>query len=786
MGGARVPAIARPNGEGSGPSSLVMAEYEQRIGRTSEESVEDWPAQRTAPAGAPNVLVVLLDDVGFAHYSCFGSSVETPHIDRLARQGLRYTNFHTTAVCSPTRAALLTGRNCHSVGFGHVTERLAGYPGYTMRLPDSAVTLAEMLRPHGYSTWTVGKWHLTPSYETGPQGPFDRWPLGRGFDRFYGFLGGSTDQFAPELYRDNSPVEPPATAEEGYHLSADLVDEGIRLIRDLRGAAPSQPFFLYLTPGAGHAPHQAPREWIEKYRGVFDHGWDDEREMILSRQISLGIVPPGTRLGTPNPGVSAWASLPAEEQRLYARMMEVYAGFISFTDAQIGRLLDYLDETGDLDNTIVMLCSDNGASGEGGPEGSVDEGLYVADRPQRASDGLKHLEELGGPKLYNHYPWGWAQAGNTPFRWYKQFTHAGGITNGLLVQWPRGGVPAGEIRRQYHHVIDLVPTLLDLIGVEAPSQVRGVTQQPIHGISMRYSLQDAAVEGRRRMQHYEMWGNRGLWRDDWMAICRLQPDAPGAFPPAPMMGSVDELRWELYDHSQDPTECEDLADRNPGKLRELTEYWWAAAGRYQVLPVDTRPRARRWPENPPRPAGSNPDHMVFFGSGGPYERGVAPKTAGRSFRIAAEVTVGEGEASGVLYALGGLHGGYWWYAAEGSMHFEAAPSSVHTETVSAQIHLDPGRHRLELSVATNQTLRGQVDFAVDGRWIGGGPLGGLLKRIPIGVGRTYVGYAARPTVRGAFTPPFAFRGTLHRLTVSFGSPSHFPLRAELDAEMRDQ
>jgi arylsulfatase len=765
---------------------VSTAASQPRIGRTTDESAEEWPPRPIPAAGSPNVVLIVLDDVGFAHYGCFGSSISTPSIDRLAEEGLRYANFHTTAVCSPTRASLLTGRNCHAVGFGHVTERIAGYPGYSMRLPDSAATVAEILRGAGYSTRAVGKWHLTPSYETGPQGPYDRWPLGRGFERYYGFLGGSTDQFAPELCRDNSPTRPPRTAEEGYHLSADLVDEAIEQVAGLRSIGPDKPFFLYLAFGAGHAPHQAPPEWIERYRGVFDDGWDEERRKVLARQIELGIMPPGTRLGLDNPGVEPWASLSEDERRLYARMMEVYAAFISYTDAQIGRLLDFLDTAGVADDTIVMLLSDNGASGEGGPEGSVDEGIYLNDGAQLAEVGLRHIDDLGGPRLYNHYPWGWAQAGNTPFRWYKQFTHAGGITNGLLVRYPRE-VPAGEVRHQYHHVIDVTPTLLDLAGVPAPETVRGVTQQPMHGVSMRYSFADAAAGSARHTQHYEMWGNRGLWHDGWMAVCRLQPDAAGAFPPAPMTVPFDELPWELYDHRSDPTECDDLAEREPARLRAMVDQWWAAAGKYDVLPVDTRPRARRWPTRPPRPDGADPHRTAFLGAGGPYERGAAPQIAGRSFAIVADVEVGDEPAAGVLYAVGGRHGGYCWYLDGEGLHLEAAVSSVQTETASMPLILAAGRHRLELRVVVDQDRHARVRFLVDGEDLGDTGLDAVMKRVPIGCGRTFVGSAPGGTVAGAFAPPYPFTGTIERLVVTpYVDSDGRPLDEELAAELREQ
>lgn len=757
-----------------------------RIGRTVGDSTPSWPVTAsTAPDEAPNVVTILFDDVGFAHFGCFGSSVSTPNIDRLAAEGLRYTNFHTTAVCSPTRASLLTGRNCHSVGFGHVTERLAGYPGYSMRLPDTAATIAQMLADNGYSTRAVGKWHLTPSYETGPQGPFERWPLGRGFQRFYGFLGGSTDQFNPELYRDNSPVEPP-TDRRDYHLSADLVDEGIRQIRDLRAIAPNRPFFLYLATGACHAPHQAPREYIDRYRGAFDHGWDVERERILARQIESGVMPAGTELGTSNPGVVEWESLSDDERRLAARMMEVYAAFLTYTDEQIGRLLDALDELGIADDTVVMLCSDNGASGEGGPAGSVDEGLYLNDQPQRAADGLEHLDRLGGPELYNHYPWGWAQAGNTPFRWYKQFTHAGGITNGLVLRWPGGRLPAGEIRTQYHHVIDIAPTILDIAGIEPPATVRGVTQQPLHGVSMAYSFHASDEPGLRTAQHYEMWGNRGYYDDGWMAICRLQQDAPGAVPPA-AVPPFDELTWELYDHRHDPAENHDLAAEHPARLAAMVDSWWAAAGRYDVLPVDNRQRAQRWPVDPPTAVGAIPDYAEFSGPGGPYERGVAPKIAGRSFRLIADVVVDEStDRSGVLFSAGGHHGGYCWYLADDELRLEIARSSIDTETVAAPLRLDAGAHRLMVSVTAADDLSGEVELTADADVLVRRSVDRLLKRMPIGNGRTYVGYTAQPTVSGDVTAPARLTVDLRRLVATAGERATVDEGAELNAELREQ
>lgn len=760
-----------------------MSGAQQRIGRTKASSVERLPDAPRAPEGAPNILVILLDDVGFAQLGCFGATVRTPNIDRLAAEGLRYTNFHTTALCSPTRASLLTGRNPHAVGFGIVTERLSGFPGYSMRLPDSAATVAEILRRNGYSTRAVGKWHLTPSYETGPQGPYDRWPLGRGFQRFYGFLSGVADQYTPELVRDNSLTRAPAEPRDGYHLSADLVDESIAQLAELQALAPGLPFFHYLAFGAAHAPHQVPAEWIDRYRGAFDHGWDRERELVLQRQIDLGVMPPGTRLGPPNPGVVLWDDLSDAERHAYARMMEVYAGFVEHTDAQIGRLLDHLDRTGALDDTLVLLMSDNGASAEGGPQGIVDTAFDDVDLAANP-EAVARLAELGGPDLDNHYPWGWAQAGNTPFRWYKQFTHAGGNTNGLLIRWPGGGVPAGGIRRHYHHVVDITPTLLDVAGVEPPESVGGVTQQPMHGVSMRNTFADPHVESRRHSQHYEMFGNRGLWRDGWMAVARLHPTAAHSRPPVRATPTLGEVTWELYDHRNDPTECDDLAEAHPELLRELVDLWWAAAGAHQVLPVDDRPRDENRPTRIPLPAGADPRRTTFSGTGGPYERGGAPRIAGVPFRLEADVTLPAGPASGVLFAMGGRHGGYCWYLHEGSIVFEVTTSSLRFDRVSASLDARPGHHLLALDVRVPDEGAPHVDLSVDGHLAGSGTVDRLVNRFPVHAARCHVGRSADRTGSRSFTPPYAFTGTVHRLTVLPDCTTTAP--DDEEAEMREQ
>ncbi|MGW4801629.1 arylsulfatase, partial [Nonomuraea sp. NPDC004297] len=472
------------------------------------------PAARP-PAGAPNVLAIILDDTGFAQLGCYGSGIATPHIDRLAAGGLRYNRFHVTALCSPSRAAFLTGRNHHAVGMGFLADIPLNHHGYTARIPRSAATLPRILREHGYATLAVGKWHLTPRYERSAAGPFTHWPLGLGFERYYGFLQGDANHYAPNLVEDNHHVDPPATPEEGYHLTEDLIDRAIGYLDDLDQAAPGKPFFLYLGLGATHSPHHVTPEWAEPYRGRFDHGWDAWREEIFQRQLATGVVPPGTTL-TPRPAwVPAWDDLDADRRRMYARQQEVFAGFLTHTDAQIGRLLDHLERIGSLDDTIVVLLSDNGASAEGGVEGSVNEHRFSAGVRESLRDNLARYDNWGGPRTYNHYAWGWAWAGNTPFHLWKRYTWLGGTRTPLIVHWPAGIRARGAVRDQVVHVNDLFPTLLDAAGITAPDVVDGIEQQPIDGAGFRATFDDPAAPAPRDTQYFEMLGSRSLIHGRW-------------------------------------------------------------------------------------------------------------------------------------------------------------------------------------------------------------------------------------------------------------------------------
>ncbi|HSY39809.1 MAG TPA: arylsulfatase, partial [Polyangia bacterium] len=489
------------------------------IGRTIGESEPAWPQPVRAKVGASNVLFIVLDDTGYGHLGCYGSPIRTPNLDRLAANGLRFTNMNTTALCSPSRSCMLTGRNHHSNAMSCITEGATGYPGGNGLIPFENGFLSEILVGNGYNTFAVGKWHLTPTEQSSAAGPYDRWPLGRGFERFYGFMGGDTHQYYPDLVYDNHQVPAPKTPEEGYHLTEDLVDRAIEFIADSRQVAPDKPFFLYFCPGAMHAPHHVPRAWADKYKGQFDDGWDAYREKVFQRQLELGVVPPGTKLSARDPDVVAWKGLPTDEKRLYARMMEVFAGFLEHTDHHIGRLLDFLGKTGQLDDTLIMLVSDNGASAEGGPHGSVNENLFFNNVPETAADGLKAIDDLGGPKCFNHYPWGWAWAGNAPFRRWKRETYRGGSSDPFVVHWPKRIKAKGEIRTQYAHIIDMLPTVLEALGLEAPTQIRGVTQSPIQGVSFAHAFDDAKVASRHHTQYFEMMGHRSIYHDGWRAVC---------------------------------------------------------------------------------------------------------------------------------------------------------------------------------------------------------------------------------------------------------------------------
>ena len=547
------------------------------------------PVQHPPPyrKGAPNVVVIVLDDLGFAQLGSYGSDIETPNLDRLADRGVRFSNFHTTAMCSPTRACLLTGRNSHRVGMGMLPDLPAAYPGYTGRFPDGAGTLAQVLSADGYATTCIGKWHLVARDERA-NGPYTMWPTGVGFDRYYGFLNGETNMWTPNLIRDQTHIEPPASPEEGYHLDQDLADEAIAQIKDHALHSPERPFFMWYATASPHAPHQAPTEWIDRYRGCFDTGWDAWREHSLARQIELGLMPADTELSARPPWIEPWDEIDEDRRRLYSRMMEVFAGFLSHADHHIGRVLDELDRQAMTENTVFVFLSDNGCSGEGGPNGTWNQlRHYISDLPDDMDLEQQHLEDLGGFKSSGHYPWGWAHAGNTPFRRWKRYTFEGGVRDPMIIAWPEAGDAAGTIRSQYCHVTDLMPTILDLVGLEPPAELGGVAQLSIDGVSLHETLTDPAAPDPRTEQYYELWGSRAIYRDGWKAVTN-HVNQLSAAEREHLIGShrFEDDEWELFDTRTDPTESHNLAAEMPDKVAELAERWLELAEQNQVLPID--------------------------------------------------------------------------------------------------------------------------------------------------------------------------------------------------------
>ena len=644
-----------------------------------KESVPDWEpyTQPIAPEGTPNVLYIVLDDVGFSAMEPFGGLIETPNINRIAERGLTYTNFHTTALCSPTRACLLTGRNHTTNGMACITEASDGYPNMNGHIPFECGTLAEVLGERGWNTYMVGKWHLTAQDEMNLASRKTQWPLGRGFERFYGFLGAETNQWFPDLVYDNHPVEQPYSPEEGYHLSVDLTDKALSFIRDAKAIAPDKPFFLYYCPGACHAPHHAPREWIEKYKGRFDMGYEAYREQVFERQKQLGIVTDKAELSPINPYVDEksdegqawpeldtvrpWATLSDQERRLFCRMAEVYAGFLSHADHEIGRLLDYLEESGQLENTLIVLVSDNGASGEGGPNGSVNENKLFNGLPDLIEENLPYIDDLGSPKTYNHYPTGWACAFNTPFKMWKRYSNwEGGTADPMIVSWPKAIANAG-LRRQFVHAIDIVPTMYECLGLEPPEMVKGHTQHPIEGVSFAATLSDPGAKTAKETQFFSMLGTRAIWQQGWKASA-ISPAVPEGWP------NFSTQRWELFDTENDPSECHDLAAEEPQKLQELVALWWAEAGRYNAFPLETRNAVEIFAIE--RPLLAKPQtRYVYYQGGAEIPESVAPNIRNRSYTIAVEVTIDTEEAGGVLFAQGARFGGHALYVKDGKLKY---------------------------------------------------------------------------------------------------------------------
>jgi arylsulfatase A-like enzyme len=776
----------------------MATEFNGKIELDIRDSEADWGpyAAPTAPEGAANILYLVWDDTGIATWDCFGGLVAMPTMSRIAERGVRLSQFHTTALCSPTRASLLTGRNATTVGMATIEEFTDGFPNCNGRIPADTALLSEVLNERGYNTYCVGKWHLTPLEESNLAATRRHWPLSRGFERFYGFMGGETDQWYPDLVYDNHQVSPPATPEEGYHLSKDIADKTIEFIRDAKVIAPDKPWFSYVCPGAGHAPHHVFSEWVDKYAGKFDMGYERYREIVLENQKNLGIVPQDTELSPINPyldvkgpngepwppqdTVRPWESLNDEEKRLFSRMAEVFAGFLSYTDAQIGRILDYLEESGQLDNTIIVTISDNGASGEGGPNGSVNEVKFFNGYIDTVEESIKHIDHLGSPDTYPHYAIGWAMAFNTPYKLYKRYaSHEGGIADTAIISWPNGIKAHGEVRDNYVNVSDITPTVYDLIGISPPAEVGGVAQKPLDGVSFKAALDNPAADTGKDTQFYTMLGTRGIWHKGWFANT-VHAATPAGW------SHFDKDRWELYHIEADRSQCRDLAADNPDKLEEMEKLWFEEAGKYNGLPLadlnilETIMRFR------PYLTGDRKSFTYYPGAA-EVGMGAAAEPRGQSLSVLAEVTIDTTGAEGVLFKQGGGHGGHVLFIQDGRLHYVYNFMGDEEQLVSSPGAVPLGKHIFGVSysrtgtVENSHTPLGEVTLYIDGDTVASLP---NVKAHPGTFGLAgatiSVGRNTGSAVASTFKAPYAFTGgTIAQVNVDLSGAPYVDVEKEL-------
>jgi len=672
------------------------------------DSTPDWEpfTPQKAPEDAPNVLVLLYDDTGLAAWSPFGGRINMPTLQKIADQGLLYSQWHTTALCSPTRSTMLTGRNHNLNGCSCITEAAQGYPGWSGRIPDECATIGQVLQDAGWSTFWLGKNHNVPEPDISSGANRSQWPLQKGFDRFYGFLGGETNQWYPDLTEDNRFIEQPYGPDQGYHLSKDLADKAIGMIRDQKASNPSKPWYMWFCPGANHAPHHCPQDYIDKYKGKFDDGYEAYREWVLPRMIEKGILPKGTELTPLNPlpedaanpadYVRPWDSLNNDEKKLFARMAEVFAGFSEYTDAQVGRIIDYLEESGQLDNTLIFYCADNGASGEGTPNGSVNENKFFNNYPDELSENMKYLDVLGSVETYNHYPTGWAAAFSTPFKMFKRYSeYAGGTCDPLVISWPKGIKARGEVRNQYHHSTDIVPTILDVCGVQMPKTYRGVKQYALSGVSMRYTF-DAKPNAptKKKRQYYSMLGTRGIWEKGWKAAAIH----------APLVGKghFDEDEWELYNVDKDRSESRNLAAEHPEKLQALIKAWFEEAEKNLVLPLDDRSAkdvlgVERPSEEAPR------NRYIYYPGTSPVPEAVAVNVRGRSYKILANVEITSPDCAGVIFAHGSRFGGHALFIKNRKLYYVYNFLGIKPEQQFISGELSPGKYTLGMEFLREKT-----------------------------------------------------------------------------------
>ncbi len=756
--------------------------FHGKIARTVKESVKDFPKDVHAPKGAPNVLLIMTDDVGFGASSTFGGPIPTVTMDRLANEGLRYTQFHTTALCSPTRAALLSGRNHHSAATGVIMELGTGFPGYNSLMPKSAGTFAEILKQNGYNTSWYGKNHNVPDWQNSQAGPFDLWPTGLGFEYFYGFIGGDTSQWNPALFENTKPIEPPHDAKD-YFFDRDMADHTIAWLRMQHAVAPDKPFLAYYATGTAHAPHHAPPEWIAKFKGKFDQGWDRVREETFARQKQMGIVPANAKLTERSPGIPAWDSLDPDHKKVAAHMMEVYAAALAHADYQMGRVLDAIAEEGELDNTLVIyIQGDNGASAEGTAQGLLNEMTFFNAIPEDFKEVLRRMDELGGPKTFNHYPIGWAHAMDTPFQWTKQIaSHWGGTRNGMVMSWPARIKDKGGIRPQFHHVIDIMPTILEAAGVPVPTSINGVKQKPIEGVSMVYTFDDAAAPSRHRTQYFEMLGNRAIYNDGWVAAT-TPPIAPWVSIAKPI--DINDYTWELYHVADDYSEADDLAAKDPKKLHELQELFWKEAAKYNVLPIDNS-RVERFDVDLRPSLTRGRDEFTYYPGLVRIPEGAAPDLKNKSYQIKAELEIPKGGANGMLLTHGGRFSGYGLYVLKGKPIFHYNLAGVAQYDIAGKDMLEPGKHTI------------LYDFKYDGGGLGKGGTGTLQvdgKTVATGrIERTLpfrmsldetldCGEDTGTPVSEDYQVPFKFTGDLRKVTIDL-TPA--PLSAEDDRRLQE-
>lgn len=777
---------------GDGPAAGTGFDdgFKGQIGLDVRDSTQDWTPYelKKAPEGAPNVLVVLFDDTGLAAWSPYGGRIEMPTLEKLARNGVSYTQWHTAALCGPTRSIFLTGRNHHLNRMALGGEVTMGFPSTAGRLPAQCATIGQVLQDNGYSTMWLGKNHSVPSSDISAAGSRSEWPLSKGFDRFYGFLGGEQNQWYPNLVEDNRFIEQPAYPEEGYHLSKDLADQAIRMLRDIGAATPSKPWFMWFCPGANHAPHHAPQDYIDKYKGKFDDGYEAYREWVLKRMIERGVLPEGTQMTPLNPlpedvankadYVRPWGELNADERRLFSRMAEVFAGYSEYTDAQVGRIIDLLEQTGQLDNTLIMYCADNGASGEGTPNGSVNENKFFNGYPDDLAENMQYLDVLGSPETYPHFPTGWAAAFSTPFQMFKRYSQfAGGTCDPLVIHWPKGIKAKGEFRHQYHHATDIVPTILDAVGLEMPETYRGVKQIPVSGVSMRYSFDNASAPTEKKKQYYANLGTRGIWKDGWKAAALHAPISGH--------GNFQDDKWELYHVDEDRAEAKNLADENPDKLKEMIDTWFEEAKANWVLPLDDRSLGDIMKESE-QPSGPPRTRYLYYPDTAPVPEGTAVNIRGRSYKIIANVEMTP-DTEGVIFAHGSRFGGHTLFVKDGKLHYVYNFLGIKPEQTFVSGPIPPGDRTVGMEFIRDKAgdygeSLGTAKLYVDGKTVAEGPMraqGGPFNLAGDGL---CIGFDSADPVSRTYPARFPFKsGRIQVVAVDVSEKQYLDLEREAEA-----